>query len=290
MAKKVTGFIKLQIQAGQANPAPPVGPALGQQGVNIMDFCKSFNAKTQDKAGDVIPVEITVYADRSFTFITKTPPASSLILKSANIQKEKTPVNDLNNKELEDKVDRLESLILELAKNVQEIPQTTTVQPEPETQQITLSNDEAYELILSINQIIVNIDQQQIRNKNIQKLQNQYLFFNEEKFKELLTIPDYTYSLQQLQINENTYVQNEFMKQNNFQWLKRIIENIFEIQITKNSLEPLPSFIDAMYNRQYTKAIIEYEKLNPNQKIFFKSSYELAQIYSDNQIFLENMI
>tara|TARA_B100000405_G_C16627421_1_gene390075 strand:+ start:228 stop:653 length:426 start_codon:yes stop_codon:yes gene_type:complete len=87
MAKKVIGFIKLQIPAGQANPAPPVGPALGQQGVNIMDFCKAFNAKTQDKMGDIIPVEITVYADRSFTFITKTPPASRLILKSANIQK-----------------------------------------------------------------------------------------------------------------------------------------------------------------------------------------------------------
>ena len=87
MAKKVIGFIKLQIPAGQANPAPPVGPALGQQGVNIMDFCKSFNAKTQDKTGDIIPVEITVYADRSFSFITKTPPAARLILKSANISK-----------------------------------------------------------------------------------------------------------------------------------------------------------------------------------------------------------
>jgi len=87
MAKKVIGFIKLQIPAGQANPAPPVGPALGQQGVNIMDFCKSFNAKTQDKAGDIIPVEITVYADRSFTFVTKTPPAARLILKAANISK-----------------------------------------------------------------------------------------------------------------------------------------------------------------------------------------------------------
>ena len=87
MAKKVIGFIKLQIQAGQANPAPPVGPALGQQGVNIMDFCKAFNAETQDKMGDVIPVEITVYADRSFTFITKTPPASRLILKAAKINK-----------------------------------------------------------------------------------------------------------------------------------------------------------------------------------------------------------
>ena len=87
MAKKIIGFIKLQIQAGQANPAPPVGPALGQHGVNIMDFCKAFNAETQDKMGDVIPVEITVYADRSFTFITKTPPASKLILKAAKVSK-----------------------------------------------------------------------------------------------------------------------------------------------------------------------------------------------------------
>ena len=87
MAKKVIGFIKLQIPAGQANPAPPVGPALGQQGVNIMDFCKAFNAKTQEMSGKLIPVEITVYADRSFSFITKTPPAASLIIEFANIEK-----------------------------------------------------------------------------------------------------------------------------------------------------------------------------------------------------------
>ena len=87
MAKKEIGFIKLQILAGQANPAPPVGPALGQHGVNIMEFCKAFNAKTQDKPGKLIPVEITVYADRSFTFITKTPPASSLILEAAGLKK-----------------------------------------------------------------------------------------------------------------------------------------------------------------------------------------------------------
>ena len=87
MAKKQIGFIKLQIPAGKANPAPPVGPALGQHGVNIMEFCKAFNAKTQDSMGDLIPVEITVYADRSFTFVTKTPPASSLILKKTNIKK-----------------------------------------------------------------------------------------------------------------------------------------------------------------------------------------------------------
>ena len=85
--KEISGFIKLQIKGGQANPAPPVGPALGQHGVNIMDFCKAFNAGTQDKMGDLIPVEITVYADRSFTFITKTPPASRLILKAAKIKK-----------------------------------------------------------------------------------------------------------------------------------------------------------------------------------------------------------
>ena len=87
MAKKVIGFIKLQIPAGKANPAPPVGPALGQHGVNIMEFCKAFNAKTQDQPGKLIPVEITVYADRSFTFITKTPPASSLIIEAAGIKK-----------------------------------------------------------------------------------------------------------------------------------------------------------------------------------------------------------
>ena len=87
MAKKVIGFIKLQILAGQANPAPPVGPALGQHGVNIMEFCKAFNAKTQDKQGKLIPVEITVYADRSFTFITKTPPTSFLILDAIGVKK-----------------------------------------------------------------------------------------------------------------------------------------------------------------------------------------------------------
>jgi len=87
MAKKVTGFIKLQVPGGQANPAPPVGPALGQHGVNIMEFCKQFNARTQDKMGITIPVEITVYADRSFTFITKTPPAAVLIRMAMGIPK-----------------------------------------------------------------------------------------------------------------------------------------------------------------------------------------------------------
>jgi large subunit ribosomal protein L11 len=87
MAKKITGFIKLQIPAGQANPAPPVGPALGQKGVNIMEFCKQFNARTKEQQGLIIPVIITVFSDKSFTFITKTPPAATLLLKAAKIEK-----------------------------------------------------------------------------------------------------------------------------------------------------------------------------------------------------------
>ena len=87
MAKKVVGFVKLQIPAGQATPAPPVGPALGQKGVNILEFCKQFNARTQDKQGLIIPVVITVFSDKSFTFITKTPPAAVLLVKEAKIEK-----------------------------------------------------------------------------------------------------------------------------------------------------------------------------------------------------------
>ena len=87
MAKKVSGYIKLQIPAGNANPAPPIGPALGQHGVNIMEFCKAFNARTEKQAGMIIPVVITVYADKSFSFITKTPPAAVLLKKAAKLEK-----------------------------------------------------------------------------------------------------------------------------------------------------------------------------------------------------------
>jgi len=110
MAKKVTGQIKLQIPAGQANPAPPVGPALGQHGVNIMGFCKEFNARTKDQAGLIIPVVITVFQDKSFTFITKSPPASVLLKKAAGIASgSKTP-----NKEKVGKVTRKQ--VLEIVK------------------------------------------------------------------------------------------------------------------------------------------------------------------------------
>ena len=87
MAKKITGYIKLQIQAGKANPSPPVGPALGQHGLNIMEFCKAFNAKTQNEGDMIIPAVITVYADRSFSFITKTPPAATLLFKALKLNK-----------------------------------------------------------------------------------------------------------------------------------------------------------------------------------------------------------
>jgi large subunit ribosomal protein L11 len=107
MAKKITGYIKLQIPAGAATPAPPVGPALGQHGVNIMEFCKTFNARTQGQQGLIIPVVITVFSDRTFTFITKTPPAAILLLKAAGIAKgsgvpNKTKVGSVTRKQVEE--------------------------------------------------------------------------------------------------------------------------------------------------------------------------------------------
>ena len=107
MAKKITGYIKLQIPGGQATPAPPVGPALGQHGVNIMEFCKTFNARTAKEQGLIIPVVITVFSDRTFTFVTKTPPASVLLLKAAGIQKgsgvpNKTKIGKVTRKQVED--------------------------------------------------------------------------------------------------------------------------------------------------------------------------------------------
>jgi large subunit ribosomal protein L11 len=107
MAKKITGQVKLQIPAGAANPSPPVGPALGQRGVNIMEFCKAFNAQTQNMQGLVIPVIVTVYADRSFTFVTKSPPASILLLKAAGVEKgsanpNKNKVGKVSRKQIEE--------------------------------------------------------------------------------------------------------------------------------------------------------------------------------------------
>ncbi len=111
MAKKIVAQIKLQIPAGKANPSPPVGPALGQHGVNIMEFCKAFNARTASQEGMIIPVVITVFADRSFTFITKTPPASVLLLKAAGIEKgSKTPKREKCGKIARAKVEEIAKL------------------------------------------------------------------------------------------------------------------------------------------------------------------------------------
>ncbi|HSW86910.1 MAG TPA: 50S ribosomal protein L11 [Rhabdochlamydiaceae bacterium] len=111
MAKKLVKIIKLQIPAGKANPAPPIGPALGSAGVNIMGFCKEFNAKTQDKAGDILPVEISVFSDKSFTFITKQPPVSRMILKTCGIESGSKVPN-------RDKVGKLtKSQVRQIAKN-----------------------------------------------------------------------------------------------------------------------------------------------------------------------------
>lgn len=124
MAKKVVGKIKLQIQAGKANPSPPVGPALGQHGVNIMEFCKQFNAKTESQAGYIIPVVIDVYEDRSFTFVTKSPPAAVLIKKAINLQSgsatpNKVKVGQITRAQLEDiakiKMEDLNATTLEAA-------------------------------------------------------------------------------------------------------------------------------------------------------------------------------
>ena len=107
MAKKIIGSVKLQVKGGQANPSPPIGPALGQHGVNIAEFCKAFNARTQDKMGTVIPVIITIYADRTFSFITKTPPASVLLKQAAKIAKgsgepNREKVGEVNKKQIEE--------------------------------------------------------------------------------------------------------------------------------------------------------------------------------------------
>ncbi|HNT29978.1 MAG TPA: 50S ribosomal protein L11 [bacterium] len=127
MAKKVKTIIKLNIEAGKANPAPPVGPALGQHGVNIMDFCNAYNAKTKDKPGEIVPVEITVYEDRSFTFVTKTAPASVLIKKALGLAKassepNRTKVGKLTKAQLREiaeiKKEDLNAYTIEMAENI----------------------------------------------------------------------------------------------------------------------------------------------------------------------------
>ena len=149
MAKKVEGYIKLQIPAGNANPAPPVGPALGQKGVNIMDFCKQFNAKTESQAGYIIPVVIDVYEDRSFSFVTKSPPAAVLIKKALNLSKgsaqsNKTKVGTINQAQLEE-IAKSSKMITE---EVSGIADTLATQTE-EIQQINVGIEQINDVVQS---------------------------------------------------------------------------------------------------------------------------------------------
>lgn len=199
-------------------------------------------------------------------------------------------IGDVQNDKLQEKVDRLENLILELAKSVENIPQQEIIIPPQVPFPIEISNSEAYELILNINQIILNIDNQQIRNKHIQKLQSQYSFFNDNKLEELLTLPDSSFLAQDLISSERDYVKNEFLNSPRLSWLKKILSNLFDVSIAKNNSSSLSNFMNSIMNQNYDLALIEFDNLTLNQQSYFKSSYEIAKKFNENKIFLENMI
>lgn len=199
-------------------------------------------------------------------------------------------IEDVQNDKLQEKVDRLENLILELAKSVENIPQQEIIIPPQVPSPIEISNSEAYELILNINQIILNIDNQQIRNKHIQKLQSQYSFFNDDKLEELLTLPDSSFLAQDLISSESDYVKNEFLNSPSLSWLKKILANLFDVSIAKNNSSSLSNFMNSIMNQNYDLALIEFDNLTSNQQSYFKRSYEIAKKFNENKIFLENMI
>ena len=197
---------------------------------------------------------------------------------------------DVQNNQLQEKVDRLENLIIELAQSVENIPQQEIIIPPQEPTPIEISNSEAYELILNINQIIINIDNQQIRNKHIQKLQSQYSFFQESKLEELLTLPDSSFLAQDLIASEKDYVENEFLNSARLAWLKKILANLFDVSVAKNNSSALSNYFNSIMNRNYDLALVAFDNLTSNQKSYFKSSYEIAKKFNENKIFLENMI
>ena len=199
-------------------------------------------------------------------------------------------IEDVQNDKLQEKVDRLENLILELAKSVENIPQQEIIIPPQVPSPIEISNSETYELILNINQIILNIDKQQIRNKHIQKLQSQYSFFNDNKLEELLTLPDSSFLAQDLISSERDYVKNEFLNSPRLSWLKKILANLFDVSIAKNNSSSLSNFMNSIMNQNYDLALIEFDNLTSKQQSYFKRSYEIAKKFNENKIFLENMI
>ena len=228
-----------------------------------------------------------LYQNNLLTF--QIPSKTSSILESVPPPDPVTEVNVENN-QLQEKVDRLEKLIIELAQSVENIPQQEIIIPPPEPTSIEISNSEAYELILNINQIILYIDHQQIRNKHIQKLQSQYKFFQDNKLEELLTLPDSSFLIQDLSSSEKNYVDNEFLRKTSLQWLKQILANLFDVSVAKNNTNSLSLYMNSIINRNYDVALIEFDNLTTSQQSYFKNSYEIVKKFHENQIFLENMI
>jgi len=228
-----------------------------------------------------------LYQNNLLTF--QIPKKSSSVIEP-NLSKTTVVVDDVQNDKLQEKVDRLENLILELAESVENIPQQEIIIPPQKPTPIEISNSEAYELILNINQIIINIDNQQIRNKHIQKLQSQYSFFQDNKLEELLTLPDSSFLTQDLISSEKNYVENEFLNSTHLSWLKTILSNLFDVSVAKNNSSSLSNYMNSIMNHNYDSALIDFANLTLNQQSYFKSSYEIAKKFNENKIFLENMI
>ncbi|MDC0861897.1 hypothetical protein OAQ08_04810 [Alphaproteobacteria bacterium] len=202
---------------------------------------------------------------------------------------EKKEINP--NKELELKVADLEKLILDLASTMQQ-DQTKNSEPkitQPQQNIIEVKDLDAYELLKSMNLILLNIDNQKIRNINVTKLQSQFMFFTEPRLQSLLSLPDSTFTQQQLSKNENRFIKDEFLKNTKINWFKKIVENIFQISVAKTSSTSVGSFILAIENKNYSSAVINYENLTVNQKLFFKETYEIAKSYEEQKSFLENL-
>ena len=201
-------------------------------------------------------------------------------------------VKKLNpNQDLEIKVANLENLIRELASTIQtsqsQSPEPQIIQPQQNI--IEVKDLDAYELLKSMNLILLNIDNQQIRNSNVTKLQSQFMFFTESRLQSLLSLPDSTFTQQQLLKNEASFIKEDFLKNSKIHWFKKVTQNIFKISVSRKSTNPMGSFMMAVENRNYLHAVIHYKNLTPNQKIFFQETYEIANSYEDQKNFLENL-
>ena len=214
--------------------------------------------------------------------ITKADPVIEPVIEAKKINP---------NKDLEMKVANLEKLILELSSTMQDV-QTKNSEPvivQPQQNIIEVKDLDAYELLKSMNLILLNIDDQQIRNSNVTKLQSQFMFFTEPRLQSLLSLPDSTFIQEQLSKNENSFVKEEFLKNPKINWFKNITQNIFKISVSRISASAVGLFMSAIENKNYLSAVINYENLTSNQKIFFKETYQIAKAYEEQKSFLENL-